>query len=393
MHTLMKALFLVTILAAATGCAAPPGSAPTDIPSEPAVEPTEEGPWRLIWSDEFDGEVLNPDNWTYDLGGNGWGNNEWQDYTDRPENVRVAEGFLVIEAREEKSGGRSYTSGRIKTQGLHDFKYGRFEARMKLPRGQGLWSAFWLLGSNLSTVPWPGNGEIDIMENIGQIENQILGTLHGPGYFGGGSVRGPFNLPETESFAEDFHVFAVEWEPAEIRWFVDEDNYLTLTPADVPGDWVYDHPFFIILNVAVGGNHPKYPDETTVFPQQMLVDYVRVYESTEPLVEVNNGEVYVGDLRMEVEETDTGWRANAWVTALNADGSPVPGARVSVGWLGIVNVGDTQLVTNEAGVAGPFSTIETQFNGEITLCVTEINSFGYTYQKGDNVKTCVSVEN
>jgi beta-glucanase (GH16 family) len=245
------------------------------------LRPEPPSPWLLVWSDDFDGEDINAENWTYDIGGSGWGNAELQYYTDRPENTRIEDGELVIEARreEERIQGREYTSARLKTQGLQTWTYGRIEARMQIPTGQGIWPAFWMLGDNITTVSWPGCGEIDIMENIGSEPGMVHGTVHGPGYSGANGVGNSYPHPEGEAFADDFHVYAIEWEPEEIRWYVDDAHYGTVTIDDVPGEWVYDHPFFLILNVAVGGHWPGYPDETTVFPQQLRVDYVRVYEA------------------------------------------------------------------------------------------------------------------
>ena len=245
------------------------------------LRPSPPAPWLLVWSDEFDGENINAENWTYDIGGTGWGNAELQYYTDRPENARIEDGELVIEARreEERIQGREYTSARLKTQGLQSWTYGRIEARMQIPTGQGIWPAFWMLGDNITTVSWPRCGEIDVMENIGSEPKLVHGTVHGPGYSGANGVGNSYPHPEGAAFADDFHVYTVEWEPEEIRWYVDDEHYGTVTVDDVPGEWVYDHPFFIILNVAVGGHWPGYPDDTTVFPQQLRVDYVRVYEA------------------------------------------------------------------------------------------------------------------
>ena len=250
------------------------------------LNPEPVSPWLLVWSDEFDGEDINTENWTYDIGGSGWGNAELQYYTDRPENARIEDGELVIEAQreEERIQGREYTSARLKTQGLQTWTYGRIEARMQIPTGQGIWPAFWMLGDNITTNSWPGCGEIDIMENIGREPQLVHGTVHGPGYSGANGVGNSYPHPDGAAFADDFHVYAVEWEPEEIRWYVDDAHYGTVTVDDVPGEWVYDHPFFIILNVAVGGHWPGYPDDTTVFPQQLRVDYVRVYEANPELM-------------------------------------------------------------------------------------------------------------
>lgn len=239
--------------------------------------------WRLVWADEFeapDGSSVDPAKWGFDLGGGGWGNGELEYYTDRPENVRHERGRLVIEARKEiYEEWWEYTSGRILTKGRFAHQYGRFEARIKVPYGQGIWPAFWLLGEDIETAGWPRCGEIDIMENIGREPSMIHGTMHGPGYSGSGGIGAPYCLPQGRA-ADDFHVYAVEWEPEAIRWYFDDELYQTRTVADLrqKENWVFNHPFFIILNVAVGGYWPGKPDETTVFPQRMEVDYVRVYE-------------------------------------------------------------------------------------------------------------------
>lgn len=263
------------------GPTATPTSAPTATPT-PAPTPTSTtggGGWTLVWSDEFSGSTLNSANWTYDIGWgtNGWGNLELQSYTDKSTNVRLENGELVIEARKERVKGQQYTSGRIKTQGLREFTYGRIEARMKIPYGQGIWPAFWTLGNDIETAGWPQSGEIDIMENIGSEPNILHGTVHGPGYSGANGVGGSYTL-SSGALSDAYHVYAVEWTATSIKWYIDNTLYATVTPNDVPGQWVFDHPFFIILNVAVGGYWPGDPDATTVFPQQLRVDYVRVYQ-------------------------------------------------------------------------------------------------------------------
>ncbi|MFW5714363.1 MAG: glycoside hydrolase family 16 protein [Brevefilum sp.] len=265
-----------------------PSSTPTFEPTlTPTPEPTpewERDGWTLIWQDEFDGEELDPEKWEMEIGGHGWGNNEKQFYTDRPENVRLEEGNLVIEAQDEFFVRRHYTSGRIKTQGLFTFTYGRVEGRMKLPYGQGIWPAFWMLGEDIEEVGWPECGEIDIMEHIGREPRRIYGTVHGPGYSGGSGIGHFTTFPEN-SLTEDFHVFAIEWEPDEIRWYADDELFFSLTAEEINGEWVYDHPFFILLNMAVGGYWPGNPDETTEFPQFLIVDYVRVYQRTEEITD------------------------------------------------------------------------------------------------------------
>ena len=247
--------------------------------------------WRLAWSDEFDGPKGSPVDsakWSFDIGGNGWGNNELETYTSRTANSYVEHGRLVIKALKETFTGpdkvtRNYTSARLLTKNKFSQTYGRFEARIKVPYGQGIWPAFWMLGDNIDTARWPNCGEIDIMENIGKEPSIAHGTLHGPGYSGERGISAAYTLPSGQKFSDDFHVFAVEWEPNVMRFYVDGRLYKTRTPADLPPgtSWVFDRPFFIILNVAVGGAWPGNPDATTGFPQQMLVDYVRVYQRSQ----------------------------------------------------------------------------------------------------------------
>lgn len=243
--------------------------------------------WTLVWSDEFNGpngSTVDASKWVSETGGNGWGNQELEYYTARPQNAHQQDGNLVIKVLSEKYTGidgvtRDYTSTRLKTLGKFSQAYGRFEARIKIPRGQGIWPAFWMLGDDIDKPGWPACGEIDIMENIGKEQALVHGTIHGPGYSGAAGIGSPYSLADKKPFTDDFHVYAVEWEPNAIRFYVDKDLYATRTPADLPkgAKWVYDHPFFLLLNVAVGGGWPGNPDATSVFPQTMLVDYVRVY--------------------------------------------------------------------------------------------------------------------
>lgn len=241
--------------------------------------------YTLVWSDEFDGttgDQPNPEFWTYDIGtgSNGWGNNELQYYTDRTENIHIdGRGNLVITAIREPFLGSAYTSARIKSKGLKEFQYGRIEARIKTPFGQGLWPAFWMLGADIDAVGWPQTGEIDIMELRGQQPSTMLGTIHGPGYSAGNSISNTFQLFDSR-FDTEFHVFAVEWGPDFMDFFVDQRLYGRITPSDLPtgAEWVFDKPFFLLLNVAVGGGFVGSPTEMTRFPQTMLVDYVRVYQ-------------------------------------------------------------------------------------------------------------------
>jgi len=253
-----------------------------------AASPPGPPAWKLVWSDEFngpDGSAVDASKWVSETGGGGWGNNELEYYTNRLANAFQQAGNLVIKVLAEKYAGadgitRNYTSARLKTHGRFSQTYGRFEARIKIPRGQGIWPAFWMMGDDIDKRGWPDGGEIDIMENIGKEPALVHGTIHGPGYSGAQGISAPYGLPGDARFADDFHIYAVEWEPNTIRFYVDDTVYATRTPADLPKGtkWVYDHPFFVLLNVAVGGGWPGDPDATTVFPQTMLVDYVRVYE-------------------------------------------------------------------------------------------------------------------
>lgn len=254
--------------------------------------------WQLIWNDEFDGPagtLPDPGKWNQETGGEGWGNAEWQYYTGQPENAALTgDGALAITVRAATPeqaqtlrcwyGPCRYTSARLLTRDRFTFTYGRAEARIKVPYGQGIWPAFWALGANIGSVGWPESGEIDIMENIGREPTTAHGTVHGPGYSGASGISGAVELPDGTAFADDFHVFAVEWEPGEIRWYLDGNEFFQLTEADLPpgGRWVFDQPFFLLLNVAAGGYWPGYPGETTVFPQTMLIDYVRVYQAAAP---------------------------------------------------------------------------------------------------------------
>jgi len=233
--------------------------------------------WELVWNDEFSDSTLNLNSWTRETGGHGWGNNEWQYYTDREINSYVANGRLTIKALAESFGGKNYTSARLKTQNKKFWKYGKIEARMKLPYGQGIWPAFWMLGQNISSVGWPACGEIDIMEMIGGSgrEKTVHGTLH---WDNGGSHAqsgGSYSLP-AGTFSDAFHIFRIEWNQSSIKWYVDNIHYYTL--SIIPsGLSEFHQEFFIILNLAVGGNWPGYPNSTTVFPQTLEVDYIRVY--------------------------------------------------------------------------------------------------------------------
>lgn len=245
--------------------------------------------WALSWADEFDGPAGTPDatKWVLETGrgpnNDGWGNAELQTYTARPENVALdGQGNLVITAQREAFEGQPYTSGRITTQGLFAQRYGRVEARIRVPAGKGLWPAFWMLGANIKEVSWPRCGEIDILELRGHQPGAVISSLHGPEYSGGGAISKRFAL-EGSTFDADFHVFRVDWDPAVISFFVDDQLFQSVTAHTVLGggrSWVFDTPFFLIFNVAVGGSFltpTGQPDQNTVFPQRMTVDWVRAY--------------------------------------------------------------------------------------------------------------------
>ena len=244
---------------------------------------------QLTMSDEFDTDGA-PDSsiWGFDIGTgiNGWGNQELQYYTDRTENVQVQNGFLLITANQESFQGSNYTSARLTTKEKFDQRYGRFEARIRLPWGQGIWPAFWMLGNDIDTNPWPGAGEIDIMEYRGQNPSILVGSVHGPGYSAGEAISKEYEL-ENDRFDTGFHVFGIEWGPNYINYYVDDVLYNRITPENVDketdgeGVWVFDKPFYILINLAVGGTFVGAPNAETEFPQTMVVDYVRVYKSND----------------------------------------------------------------------------------------------------------------
>lgn len=241
--------------------------------------------WNLVWQDEFNDGALNTNDWTYELGDGcpnlcGWGNNESQFYTDSPENIFFQDGKLVIQAKQQNMGGKNYTSTRIKTQGKQFFQYGRVDIRAILPKGQGIWPALWMLGETIDDEGWPACGEIDIMELIGHQPNRVYGTAHYGADFNNHQFKGSSTSLSGATFSDEFHVFSIIWEENKIEWYMDDVLYYTLTNEDIiPNNFHFnDHPFFFIFNVAVGGNWPGYPDESTAFPQNMVVDYIRVFQ-------------------------------------------------------------------------------------------------------------------
>jgi beta-glucanase (GH16 family) len=245
-------------------------------------EEIQERNWNLVWQDEFEGpagQLPDANNWNFDLGrgpnGDGWGNFELQTYTNNPENASLdGQGNLKITAL--NAGG--FTSARITTKGKVEQKYGRFEARIKLPYGPGIWPAFWMLGSNIDTAPWPQCGEIDIMEYKGQEPNIIHGSMHGPGFYRDQPITKTFGFVD-DRFDFDFYVFAIEWDENSVDYYVNEVLYQRITRDDIPrgGEWVFDQPFYVLLNVAIGGTFVGFPRPQTDFPQSMVVDYVRIY--------------------------------------------------------------------------------------------------------------------
>ena len=233
-----------------------------------------------VWSDEFNPKTLNTGNWTIETGGGGWGNNELEYYTGNPKNLFLTGGYLVIEAREETVGSNKYTSARIKTQNKKTFTYGRIDIRAKLPKGQGVWPALWMLGNNITQqgFGWPACGEIDIMELLGQEPKKTYATVHW-GVAGGSHsyIGGNFTLA-TGDFYSSFHVFSLQWDDSKMTFLVDDVPFYTATKADIGTNYPFDKPFFFIFNVAVGGNWPGNPNSSTKFPQRMIVDYVRVFQ-------------------------------------------------------------------------------------------------------------------
>ncbi len=238
--------------------------------------------WELVWSDEFEGEEIDTTSWEHEVNGDGGGNNELQYYTDSKANSYIKDGFLVIKAMKKNYRGKFYTSARLRTKGKKDWTYGRFDIRAKLPIQQGIWPAIWMLPTDYVYGGWPKSGEIDIMEIVGHKPSTLHGTIHyGPEWPNNKHTGGTYELPEGETFADEFHVFSVEWEENEIRWYIDDQLYSTKTPADTdPHPWPFDQDFHLILNLAIGGNWPGNPDENTTFPKYMWVDYARVYKRT-----------------------------------------------------------------------------------------------------------------
>ncbi len=238
---------------------------------------------NLVFEEDFSGSELDMSIWSYDIGDGsdqgiaGWGNDELQTYTDRPENIKVEDGKLIITARQESFDGAGYTSARILTKEKLTQQYGRIEARMKMPWGRGLWPAFWMLGEDIDEVGWPLTGEIDIMEYRGQDPTIVHASVHGPGYSAGQAITKTYNL-ENDRLDTDFHIFGIEWGEDFINFYVDDFLYSRTTPEDVTGAWVFNKPFYLLINMAVGGTFVGSPNSETQFPQTLEVDYVRIFE-------------------------------------------------------------------------------------------------------------------
>ncbi len=276
--------------------------------------------YQLVWNDEFDGPEIDLTKWEHEVNGLGGGNNELQYYTDRPENSFIENGCLVIQALEETytgpDGTRDYTSARLRTPNKGDFLYGRFEARLKLPSGQGMWPAFWMLPTDWVYGGWAASGEIDVMEAI-NIPKSIYGTIHyggtWPDNVSSGCTYTEGHGPKATDFSKDFHIYSMEWEPGLMRWYVDGNLYCTKTDwwsSAAPFPAPFNQRFHLLLNLAVGGNWPGAPDETTVFPQHYIIDYVRVYQiaNDPPNVTItrpqNGATLPAGDILIEATASD-----------------------------------------------------------------------------------------
>lgn len=274
----MKTIFFYTaILLVATGCKNEMQEDEFQIPQNGFSTPDHYTGMHLTWRDEFEGDQLNLKNWKHEIGGHGWGNNELEYY--QPQNTAVRNGHLFITAKKEDKEGKNYTSSRIITQGKQEFQYGRVDIRALLPKGQGIWPALWMLGNNIASVDWPACGEIDIMEMIGGPgkDNTVHGTVHWDNAGSHASFGGKHTLANDKILADEFHVYSVVWTPETITWYFDDVQYQTIdiTPSALSE---FQNKFYFIFNVAVGGNWPGNPDATTIFPQRMVVDYIRIFQ-------------------------------------------------------------------------------------------------------------------
>jgi beta-glucanase (GH16 family) len=276
----LERLALAAVALALGGACGSPSIETQEDPNGPVV--WHPGSWTLVWQDEFEGPAGSPPDptrWNHETGEDKWANKELEYYTDSTNNAALdGEGHLLITARQEMMGSKMYTSARLNTDGIFAQAYGRFEARVRLARGRGLWPAFWMLGNDFDQIGWPTAGEIDIMEQRGSDLTYNWGSLHGPGYSDKLDVYTPRSAAVPGGSDADFHVYAIEWDPGSVVFLIDDVPYFQLTPARRPyyARWVWDHPFFIILNVAIGGDFAGPPDATTVFPLSIAIDWVRV---------------------------------------------------------------------------------------------------------------------
>ena len=311
--------------------------------------------YNLVWADEFDGTAIDNTKWSFQTGAGGWGNNEWQYYTNRNANATVANGTLRIIARNESYQGANYTSARMRSINKGDWTYGKMEASIKLPQGQGIWPAFWMMPTNSVYGGWPRSWEIDIMEYLGHQTSIVYGTCHyGNSYLDKGQTSGSVNVSPA-SFADGaFHTFAVEWEPSQIRWYVDGNHYLTYYAGnEAPYIFPFDQDFHFIFNLAVGGNWPGYPDGTTVFPQTLEVDYVRTYQQLSTLV-------IAGEATVNPQATGTVYSVPAIAGTTYAWTVPA-GATIASG------AGTHQITVNWAASSGDVSVVLTNACGTRTL--------------------------
>ncbi|AGB40279.1 beta-glucanase/beta-glucan synthetase [Halobacteroides halobius DSM 5150] len=336
--------------------------------------------WELVWSDEFNGDKINKDNWSFEVGNGhkqgipGWGNGELQYYTDG-DNAKIEDGKLVITAKEEKRsdsyGSYDYTSTRMVTNDKFNQAYGKIEFRAKLPEGQGIWPAIWALGEDIDSVGWPKCGEIDIMEYLGHKPSTVHGTVHGP-VSGGAGIGSGYKLPEGKKFSEEFHTFAIEWDKDELEFYVDDTLYHVVSKDEV-GDreWVYDHPYFFILNIAVGGHWPGNPDETTKFPQTMEIDYMRVYED-------KNSDTITGEEKWDSEYE------KEWAQAKKEEASSgITSEKVVNGTFDSEIANDTEDHRDNwyvwAGQGGKVGSLAVE-NGEFAIDVKDIGSKSWNVQ-------------
>lgn len=276
--------FILPLLFLFLSCDDSPTQAERVVPPTEEIIPDEEKEWQLVWEDEFDAEQLDMEKWSFQFGTGSeegltnWGNNEQQYYTDREENLFLEDGYLHIVAKEESYEGQQYTSARIRTRDKGDWMYGRMEIRAKLPQGQGIWPAIWMLPTK-DNFQWPRDGEIDITELVGHEPERVHSTVHFEKNGGGHDYKGTSYTLQEGIFADDFHTFSIEWKLNEIQFFVDENHFYTVNSSSLaPHNYPFNNTFHLIMNIAVGGEWPGYPDNTTPFPQSMIVDYVKVYQ-------------------------------------------------------------------------------------------------------------------